>query len=140
MPVLEVITRRLSALQERLRRLFHVREPTLPTRELDLQFLEDRILYSGVALAPELVASEQAGTSADDSLSDTAPLNGSPNPDAFSGWGWSGSSHCPSDSIAQIEASLQELDTLLAELTSQQTPQESDEGTTVDVPDISSEP
>lgn len=99
-----------------------VREPTPPVPELDLHFLEDRILYSGVALASELLAAQSTGATAGDFAADAAALTESPNPDALAVWGENAPSQGLSDSIAQIEASLQELDTLLAELTSQQTP------------------
>ncbi|MBU6240056.1 MAG: hypothetical protein KGQ51_19755, partial [Planctomycetes bacterium] len=61
MPLFGSIQRRLSALRQEFRRVF-AREPAAPpSRELDLRFLEDRILYSASPLAAELLAGQSSG-------------------------------------------------------------------------------
>ena len=102
-------------LRARLRGEF-VCEPKTGPRELDLRFLEDRVLYSGVALAAELLATEGTGAAGQDPQADGTLTGDSTNPNAFSGWITSESPDSNSDSIAQLEASLQGLDALLAEL------------------------
>lgn len=78
--------------------------------------MEDRILYSGVALAAELLATEGTGAAGQDPQADGTLTGDSTNPNSFSGWITSDSHDSNSDSIAQLEASLQGLDALLAEL------------------------
>ena len=50
---------------------------------LDLKFLEDRILYSGVALASELLAAENTGDSGGIGTADDGTQTTSVHPDAF---------------------------------------------------------
>jgi len=101
-------------LRQGFRRLF-AQEATPAPRELDLRFLEDRILYSATPLAAELLAAQSAEMAAQDGFADaTGSMFLDPNAgsNASSFDGTSG----PLTSVQQIEMDLRDLDTLLAQL------------------------
>ncbi len=115
MNILGSIRKRLSALRRGFCR-FPEQEPRPISQPLDLQFLEDRVLFSAVPLAAEVLAAQSAGTDFAGGFGELSDPTTLAHFDVATGTGTDACSFGTSDSIAQVEASLEGLDALLAQL------------------------
>ncbi|MFO0014417.1 MAG: DUF4347 domain-containing protein, partial [Planctomycetota bacterium] len=117
MPLIQAIHQQLLKLRQEIGR-FLARDPARSPPKLDLQFLEDRVLYNGLPMVTDPLVSGGAGVEADNGFAESVEFDGACNPNAFTvaTSGDADPNEGDSNAAAQVEIHLQALDSLLRQL------------------------